>query len=85
MADLLFAELADRTVAGRVFDVVAEAPPSSPYRISISPGGSGVRMAHDPAFTVRVTEGQLNLRCVASVGRALVNSIRVTERPDLTG
>lgn len=46
---------------------------------------AGVRTAHDRAFTVQVTDGQLNLRFVANSGKTLVNSIRVTDRPDLVG
>ncbi|WP_329026863.1 carboxypeptidase regulatory-like domain-containing protein [Streptomyces sp. NBC_00690] len=81
--ELGFAELANQAVAGRVFDVMAEGAVVVPdLDLAREPG---VRTAHDRAFTVRVTDGQLNLRFVASVGKALVNSIRVTERPDLTG
>lgn len=46
---------------------------------------AGVRTAHDRIFLVRVTDGQLDLRFVANSGKTLVNSIRVTDRPDLAG
>ncbi|WP_418956376.1 S8 family serine peptidase [Streptomyces tritici] len=81
--ELGFAELAAKSPTDRVFDVMAEGTQVVPnLDLALE---AGVRAAHDRTFTVRVTDGQLNLRFVANSGKPLVNAIRVTERPDLTG
>ncbi|OKH94857.1 carboxypeptidase regulatory-like domain-containing protein [Streptomyces uncialis] len=81
--ELGFAELADQRPSQRVFDVMAE---GELFVTDLDPAReAGVRATHDRAFTVRVTDGQLNLRFVTNSGKTLVNSVRVTERSDLTG
>jgi hypothetical protein len=35
-------------------------------------------------YTVRVTDGQLNVRFAARQGSTLVNGLRISERPDRT-
>ncbi|MFF0449998.1 S8 family serine peptidase [Streptomyces sp. NPDC004609] len=81
--ELGFAELDSKRPAQRVFDVMAEGTQYVPnLDLALE---AGVRTVHDRAFTVQVTDGQLNLRFVANTGKTLVNTIRVTERPDLTG
>ncbi|MEU8529115.1 S8 family serine peptidase [Streptomyces sp. NPDC048629] len=81
--ELGFAELAGKAPTDRVFDVMAEGVQFVPnLDLALE---AGVRTAHDRTFTVKVTDGQLNLRFVANAGKPLVNSVRVTERPDLTG
>ncbi|MFC8228523.1 hypothetical protein [Streptomyces sp. NPDC057287] len=44
----------------------------------------GARTALSRTFTVKVTDGQLNVAFKSVTGTTLVNSIRVTQRPDLT-
>ncbi|MFI1012172.1 S8 family serine peptidase [Streptomyces sp. NPDC020965] len=81
--ELGFAEPATNRPTQRVFDVMAEGIQFVPnLDLALE---AGVRTAHDRSFTVTVTDGQLNLRFVANSGKTLVNSIKVTERPDLTG
>ncbi|MER5896742.1 S8 family serine peptidase [Streptomyces sp. NPDC001876] len=80
--ELGFAELASNDPTDRVFDVMAEGTQVVPnLDLALE---AGRYTAHDRAFTVTVTDGQLNLRFVANEGRTLVNSIRVTERSDLS-
>ncbi|GGT24318.1 malectin domain-containing carbohydrate-binding protein [Streptomyces purpureus] len=77
-----FAELAARRPTGRVFDVMAEGTQFVPnLDLALE---AGVRVAHTRSFTVKVTDGQLNLCFVANAGKTRVNSVRVTHRPDLT-
>ncbi|MFI1399747.1 S8 family serine peptidase [Streptomyces sp. NPDC020681] len=81
--ELGFAELSSKDPTDRVFDVMAEGTQYVPnLDLALE---AGVRTAHDRSFTVQVTDGQLNLRFVANDGKTLVNSIRVTDRPDLAG
>jgi subtilisin family serine protease len=81
--ELGFAELSSNDPTDRVFDVMAEGALHVPnLDLALE---AGVRTAHDRIFLVQVTDGQLNLRFVANSGRTLVNSIRVTDRPDLAG
>ncbi|WP_309234267.1 S8 family serine peptidase [Streptomyces lunaelactis] len=81
--ELGFAELSSKDPTDRVFDVMAEGTQYVPnLDLALE---AGTRTAHDRAFTVQVTDGVLNLRFVANSGRTLVNSIRVTDRPDLAG
>ncbi|MCX4822267.1 S8 family serine peptidase [Streptomyces sp. NBC_01142] len=81
--ELGFAELSSKDPSERVFDVMAEGTQFVPnLDLALE---AGIRTAQDRAFTVQVTDGQLNLRFVANSGKTLVNSIRVTERPDLVG
>ncbi|MGW1817686.1 S8 family serine peptidase [Streptomyces sp. NPDC002125] len=79
--ELGFAELKSADPTDRVFDVMAEGVQVVPnLDLALE---AGTYTAHDRTVTVTVTDGQLNLRFVANEGKTLVNSIRVTERPDL--
>ncbi|MGW4231594.1 S8 family serine peptidase [Streptomyces sp. NPDC004980] len=79
--ELGFAELKSAKPTDRVFDVMAE---GTQFVANLDLAlEAGAYTAHDRAFTVKVTDGQLNLRFVANDGKTLVNSLRVTERPDL--
>lgn len=81
--ELGFAELTAKDPARRVFDVMAEGTERvSNLDLALE---AGLRTAHDRTFTVTVTDGQLNLRLVAVTGKTLVNAVRVSHRPDLTG
>nr|WTB30391.1 S8 family serine peptidase [Streptomyces sp. NBC_00830] len=80
--ELGFAELSSNDSTDRVFDVMAEGTQYVPnLDLALE---AGVQVAHNRTITVEVTDGQLNLRFVANAGKTLVNSIRVSERPDLT-
>ncbi|MFE4591398.1 S8 family serine peptidase [Streptomyces laurentii] len=79
--DLGFAELGNAKPADRVMDVMAEGTEKvSNLDITLA---AGTFAAHDRTFTVEVTDGQLNLRFVDVAGKTLVNSVRVSHRPDL--
>ncbi|GGJ00088.1 S8 family serine peptidase [Streptomyces brasiliensis] len=79
--DLDFAEIGGRAPTKRVFDVMAEGKLVEPnLDIALE---AGKNTALSKTYTVTVTDGQLNLRFVDSDGKALVNAVRVTERPDL--
>ncbi|MFF0447774.1 S8 family serine peptidase [Streptomyces sp. NPDC004609] len=82
--ELGFAELASKRPGARVFGVTAQGREAVPdLDLTLE---AGTRTAHDRAFTVQVTgDGRLDLRFPAKYGKPLVNSIRVTERPDLSG
>ncbi|MGW2474012.1 S8 family serine peptidase [Streptomyces sp. NPDC001665] len=82
--ELDFAELG-RTAAGkRLTDVLVEGSVQLPdLDIVRTTGGSYRALAK--SFTVQVTDGQLNLRLVATgAEKTLVNAVRVTQRPDLS-
>ncbi|MEV6107970.1 S8 family serine peptidase [Streptomyces sp. NPDC051940] len=80
--ELGFAELSGAKPGRRVFDVLAEgAEKVSNVDIALEAGGP--YRALTKTFTVTVTDGQLNVEFAAVTGQTLVNSIRVTQRPDL--
>lgn len=67
----------------RVFDVLAEGRGLVPnLDIALE---KGTFAALDKTISVEVTDGQLNVRLSAIHGKSQVNSIRVTQRPDLAG
>ncbi|MFD4227467.1 S8 family serine peptidase [Streptomyces sp. NPDC058545] len=81
--ELGFAEPAAMKPGQRVFDVTAEGTEKvSDVDIRLESGG--VRTVLTKTFTVKVTDGQLDVGFKAVTGTPLVNSIRVTQRPDLT-
>lgn len=81
--ELGFAEVSGTKPGARVFDVLAEGREFVPnLDIALE---KGVYVALDRTLTVEVTDGQLNVRLSAIHGKSLVNSIRVSQRPDLTG
>ncbi|MFF1589760.1 S8 family serine peptidase [Streptomyces sp. NPDC058286] len=80
--ELGFAEPAAMKPGHRVFDVTAEgAEKVSDVDIALESGG--VRTALSKTFTVKVTDGRLNVGLSSVTGTSLLNSIRVTQRPDL--
>ncbi|TRV80794.1 S8 family serine peptidase [Streptomyces sp. 130] len=82
--ELGFAEAAGTKPGTRVFDVLAEGAEKVP-NVDVRLESGGARTALFKSFTVKVTDGQLNVAFDAVSGRTLVNSIRVTQRPDLKG
>ncbi|MGW1193766.1 S8 family serine peptidase [Streptomyces sp. NPDC002559] len=79
--DLGFAELGNAKPADRVMDVMAENTEKiSNLDVTLA---AGTFAALDRTFTVEVTDGRLNLRFVGVSGKTLVNSVRVSHRPDL--
>lgn len=82
--ELGFAELSGTKPGKRVFDVSAEGVEKvSNVDVALETGG-GYR-ALDKTFTVKVTDGRLDLALTAVTGETLVGTVRATHRPDLTG
>ncbi|MGQ4490267.1 S8 family serine peptidase [Streptomyces sp. SAS_281] len=82
--ELDFAELGGTAAGKRLTDVLAEGAVQLRDLDIVSTTGGGYR-ALAQSFTVRVTDGQLNLRLVATgAEKTLVNAVRVTQRPDLS-
>lgn len=80
--ELGFAEITGTKPGARVFDVLAEGREFVPnLDIALE---KGTYAALEKTITVEVTDGQLNVRLSAIHGTSLVNSIRVSQRPDLT-
>ncbi|MEV5602516.1 S8 family serine peptidase [Streptomyces sp. NPDC052299] len=82
--ELGFAEAAGTKPGARVFDVLAEGTEKVPD-VDVRLESGGARTALFKTFTVKVTDGQLNVGFEAITGKTLINSIRVTQRPDLKG
>ncbi|TRV80854.1 S8 family serine peptidase [Streptomyces sp. 130] len=82
--ELDFAELGKVAAGKRLTDVLAEGTVQVPDLDIVRATGGSFR-ALTQSFTVRVTDGQLNLRLVATgTEKTLVNAVRVTQRPDLS-
>ncbi|MFG2925278.1 S8 family serine peptidase [Streptomyces sp. NPDC048305] len=80
--ELGFAELRATKPGRRVFDVSAEgAEKVSNVDISLEAGGDHKVLTK--TFTVKVTDGRLDLALTAVKGQTLVNTLRVTHRPDV--
>ncbi|MCB5181311.1 S8 family serine peptidase [Streptomyces antimicrobicus] len=80
--ELGFAELSSTRPNKRVFDVLAEGQEVLPsLDIALE---AGTYTALTRSYTVTVTDGALNLRFVtrSGFGKPLLNTLRVTERPD---
>ncbi|MFD0359534.1 malectin [Streptomyces sp. NPDC127110] len=80
--ELGFAELSTTRPDKRVFDVLAEGSQVLPsLDIALE---AGTYTALTRTYTVKVTDGVLNLRFVthSGFGKPLVNTLRVTDRPD---
>ncbi|MFD6886735.1 S8 family serine peptidase [Streptomyces sp. NPDC059957] len=80
--ELGFAELSSTKPNKRVFDVLAEGAQVLPsLDISLE---AGTYTALTRTYTVTVTDGTLNIRFVTHTGfgKPLLNSLRVTDRPD---
>ncbi|SDG00295.1 Carboxypeptidase regulatory-like domain-containing protein [Sinosporangium album] len=80
--ELGFAETRDTRPGQRIFTVTAEGRLAVPG-LDVA-AEAGVRTATTRRYAVKVTDGRLNLRFVGQRGTPLVNTIRVTERPDKT-
>ncbi|SDG00322.1 Carboxypeptidase regulatory-like domain-containing protein [Sinosporangium album] len=80
--ELGFAETKGARPGTRVFDVLAEGRLAVPLLDLAQEAGADTALTH--RYTVKVTDGQLNLRFAAQTGTPLVSSVRVTERPDKT-
>lgn len=82
--ELDFAELGKVAAGKRLTDVLAEGSVQLPDLDIVRTTGGSYR-ALTNSFTVRVTDGQLNLRLVPTgTEKTLVNAVRVTHRPDLS-
>ncbi|HEY9329640.1 MAG TPA: S8 family serine peptidase [Streptomyces sp.] len=81
--ELGFAEPEGVKPGQRVFDVTAEGVEKVP-NVDVRLESGGARTALSKTFTVKVSDGQLNVGFDSVTGMTLVNSIRVTHRPDLT-
>ncbi|WP_328904085.1 S8 family serine peptidase [Streptomyces sp. NBC_00441] len=82
--ELDFAELGGTAAGKRLTDVLAEGAVYVPDLDIVRTTGGSYR-ALTKSFTVRVTDGQLNVRLVATgAEKTLVNAVRVTQRPDLS-
>ncbi|UQX04326.1 S8 family serine peptidase [Streptomyces sp. RerS4] len=81
--ELGFAELSSTRPDKRVFDVLAEGVQVLPSLDIALEAGS--YKALTKSYTVTVTDGTLNVRFVthSGYGKPLINSLRVTDRPDL--
>ncbi|MGW1279902.1 S8 family serine peptidase [Streptomyces tsukubensis] len=81
--ELGFAEVQSARPNKRVFDVLAEGTQVLPALDIALEAGSYAAVQR--TYTVTVTDGTLNVRFVARAGygKPLVNSLRVTDRPDL--
>ncbi|HEX5598741.1 MAG TPA: S8 family serine peptidase [Micromonosporaceae bacterium] len=81
--ELDFAELRRQDPNRRIFDVLIEGEQVLPA-LDVA-GEVGSFTALTKTFTVRVTDGQLNVRFVThrGFGNPILNSLRVVDRPDL--
>ncbi|GII91928.1 S8 family serine peptidase [Sinosporangium siamense] len=80
--ELGFADTRNTRPERRVFDVYAEgdlAVPALDLAQEV-----GVRTATVRQYTVKVTDGQLNVRFTPRTGTPILNTIRVSDRPDKT-
>ncbi|MFF2194197.1 S8 family serine peptidase [Streptomyces sp. NPDC058157] len=80
--ELGFAELSSTRPDRRVFDVLAEGTQILPSLDIALEAGSYTALTR--TYTVKVTDGALDLRFVthSGFGKPLVNTLRVTDRPD---
>ncbi|MEU5945390.1 S8 family serine peptidase [Micromonospora sp. NPDC047465] len=81
--ELEFAEVRRQSPDKRVFDVLLEGQEVLPSLDVAGEVGSFAALSR--TYTVRVTDGQLNVRFVThkGFGAPIVNALRVTDRPDL--
>ncbi|MGW4410596.1 S8 family serine peptidase [Nonomuraea sp. NPDC004702] len=78
--ELDFAEVKSTQMGKRVFDVLVEGQLAIPALDLALEAGTYTAVARQ--YTVKVTDGQLNVRFAARQGATLVNGVRVSERPD---
>ncbi|WP_424533291.1 S8 family serine peptidase [Sphaerisporangium viridialbum] len=78
--ELGFAETRNVREGKRVFDVIVEGQLAIPaLDLALE---AGTYTAVNRQYTVKVTDGQLNVRFAERVGDPIVNAIRISERPD---
>src|SRR5690606_27302377 len=80
--ELDFAEIRDMRMGKRVFDVLVEGELAIPALDLALEAGTYTAVSRQ--YTVRVADGQLNVRFAARDGATLVYVIRISERPDKT-
>ncbi|MEV5555175.1 S8 family serine peptidase [Nonomuraea wenchangensis] len=80
--ELDFAEVKSTQIGKRVFDVLVEGQLAIPALDLALEAGTYTAVARQ--YTVRVDDGQLNVRFATRVGSPVVNAIRISERPDRT-
>ncbi|MFI6317897.1 S8 family serine peptidase [Nonomuraea sp. NPDC050556] len=78
--ELGFAETRKTQMGRRVFDVLVEGQLAIPaLDLALE---AGLYTAVSRQYTVKVTDGQLNVRFAERKGDTIVNAIRISERPD---
>ncbi|MEU4578540.1 S8 family serine peptidase [Nonomuraea sp. NPDC023979] len=80
--ELDFAEIRGMDMGRRVFDVLVEGQLAIPALDLALEAGTYTAVSRQ--YTVRVSDGQLNVRFATRQGATIVNAIRVSERPDKT-
>ncbi|WP_336206476.1 S8 family serine peptidase [Nonomuraea sp. LPB2021202275-12-8] len=80
--ELNFADLKNTGYGRRVFDVLVEGELAIPALDLALEAGTYTAVSRQ--YTVRVSDGQLNVRFAARDGSTIVNAIRISERPDRT-
>ncbi|WP_433258922.1 malectin domain-containing carbohydrate-binding protein [Streptosporangium sp. CA-135522] len=78
--ELGFAETRAMREGRRVFDVIVEGQLAIPALDLALEAGTYTAVARQ--YTVKVTDGQLNVRFAERTGDPIVNAIRISERPD---
>jgi hypothetical protein len=78
--ELDFADLRNTQPGRRVFDVLVEGQLAIPALDLALEAGTYTAVARQ--YTVKVTDGQLNVRFATRQGATVVNAVRVSERPD---
>ncbi|GAA4192194.1 hypothetical protein GCM10022252_33190 [Streptosporangium oxazolinicum] len=78
--ELGFAETRGKREGQRVFDVIVEGQLAIPaLDLALE---TGAYTATTRQYTVKVTDGQLNVRFAKRTGDTVLNSVRISERPD---
>ncbi|WP_328807592.1 S8 family serine peptidase [Nonomuraea antri] len=78
--ELDFADLRSTRPGARVFDVLVEGQLAIPALDLALEAGTYTAVARQ--YTVKVTDGQLNVRFATRQGTTIVNAVRISERPD---
>ncbi|MFI7226594.1 S8 family serine peptidase [Nonomuraea angiospora] len=78
--ELDFADLKSTQPGKRVFDVLVEGQLAIPALDLALEAGTYTAVSRQ--YTVKVTDGQLNVRFATRQGATIVNAVRISERPD---
>ncbi|MCA2221707.1 S8 family serine peptidase [Nonomuraea aurantiaca] len=78
--ELDFADVKSTQIGRRVFDVLVEGQLAIPALDLALEAGTYTAVSRQ--YTVKVTDGQLNVRFATRQGMTIVNAIRISERPD---